>query len=80
MSASTSVERRDWSGCELEEHIEEVRSRNGELSRLLTGQPFDARVLDAVWLQVEAVRELLDHCGGLHEPAIRQAGPSSAPC
>jgi hypothetical protein len=41
-----------------------------ELSQLLTGQPFDGRVLDAVWLQVEPVRELLDHCGGLHEPDV----------
>ncbi len=71
MSASTSVgERKEWSSCELEEHIEEVRTRNEELSRLLTGQPFDGRVLDAVWLQVEAVREMLDHCGGLHEPDV----------
>ena len=36
----------DWSSCELEEHIEEVRTRNEELSQLLTGQPFDGRVLD----------------------------------
>ena len=71
MSASTSVgERTECSGCELEEHIEEVRTRNEELSRLLTERPFDAQVLDAVWLQVEAVRELLDHCGGLHEPDV----------
>ena len=73
MNASTSVgERAEGSSCglELEEHIEEVRTRNEELSQLLTGQPFDARVLDAVWLQVEAVRELLDHCGGLHEPDV----------
>ena len=49
MSASTSVERREWSSCELEEHLEEVRTRNEELSKLLTG-PFDGRVLDAVWL------------------------------
>jgi len=60
----------EWSGCELEEHVEEVRTRNEELSRMLTDQPFDAKVLDAVWLQVEAVRELLDHCGGLHEPNV----------
>jgi hypothetical protein len=71
VSASTSVgERSEWSGCELDEHVEEVRIRNEELSQLLTGQPFDGRVLDAVWLQVEAVRELLDHCGGLHEPDV----------
>ena len=71
MRASTSVgERAGSSSCELEEHIEEVRTRNEELSRLLTERPFDARVLDAVWLQVEAVRELLDHCGGLHEPDV----------
>jgi hypothetical protein len=71
VNASTSVgERSEWSSCELEEHIEEVRTRNEELSQLLTGQPFDGRVLDAVWLQVEAVRELLDHCGGLHEPDV----------
>jgi hypothetical protein len=48
-----------------------VRTRNEELSRLLTERPFDGRVLDAVWLQVEAVRELLDRCGGLlHEPDV----------
>jgi hypothetical protein len=71
VSASTSVgERNEWSSCELEEHIEEVRTRNEELGRLLTGQPFDGRLLDAVWLQVEAVRELLDHCGGLHDPDV----------
>jgi hypothetical protein len=71
VSASTSVgERNEWSSCELEEHVEEVRIRNEELSRLLTERPFDAQVLDAVWLQVEAVRELLDHCGGLHEPDV----------
>ncbi len=54
----------------LEEHLEEVRTRNEELGRLLTGQPFDGRVLDAVWLQVEAVREMLYYCGGLHEPDV----------
>ncbi|MDQ6898074.1 MAG: hypothetical protein M3072_00935 [Candidatus Dormibacteraeota bacterium] len=71
MNASTSVgERTAGSSCELEEHIEEVRARNEELGRLLTERPFDAQVLDAVWLQVEAVRELLDHCGGLHEPDV----------
>jgi hypothetical protein len=71
VNASRSVgERIERSGCELEEHIEEVRTRNEELSQLLAGQPFDGRVLDAVWLQVEAVRELLDHCGGLHEPDV----------
>jgi hypothetical protein len=71
VNASTSVgERTEWSSCELEEHIEEVRSRNDELSRLLRERPFDAQVLDAVWLQVEAVRERLDHCGGLHEPDV----------
>jgi hypothetical protein len=71
VNASTSVgERNEWSSCELEDHIEEVRTRNQELSQLLTGQPFNGRVLDAVWLQVEAVRELLDHCGGLHEPDV----------
>jgi hypothetical protein len=71
MSASTSVgERTAGSSCELEEHIEEVRTRNEELGRLLTERPFDAQVLDAVWLLVEAVREFLDHCGGLHEPDV----------
>ena len=71
MNASTSVgERGEWSSCELEEHVEEVRTRNAELSRLLTEWAFDSQVLDAVWLQVEAVRELLDHCGGLHEPDV----------
>ena len=45
-------------------------TRNEELSELLTRRPFDAQVLDAVWLQVEAVRELLDHCQGLHEPDV----------
>jgi hypothetical protein len=71
MNAANSVEDRDgWESCELEEHVEEVRSRDEELSRLLTERPFDSQVLDAVWLQVEAVRELLDHCGGLHEANV----------
>ena len=47
-----------------------MRSRNRELSELLTGRPFDAQVVDAAWLQIEAVRELLDYCGGLHEPDV----------
>ena len=70
MDAERSVGERAGSSCELEEHIEEVRSRNEELSELLTRRPFDAQVLDAVWLEVEAVRELLDHCQGLHEPDV----------
>ena len=70
MDASTSLGERASSSCELEDHIEEVRSRNEELSQLLTRRPFDAQVLDAVWLEVEAVRELLDHCQGLHEPDV----------
>jgi hypothetical protein len=71
VNASTSVsERFEWSNSELEEHIEEVRTRNDELSRLLTERPIDSQVVDAVWLQVEAVRELLDHCGGLHETDV----------
>ncbi len=28
------------------------------------------QVLDVVWLQVEAVRELVEHCAGLHEPNV----------
>lgn len=54
-----------WQSCAWR-----VRTRNEELSRLLTERPFDSQVLDAVWLQVEAVRELLDHRGGLHEPDV----------
>ena len=70
MDAATSVGERVGSSCELEEHIEEVRARNEELSELLTARPFDSQVLDAIWLEVEAVRELLDHCQGLHEPDV----------
>jgi hypothetical protein len=29
-----------------------------------------AGVLEAVWLQAEVVRELLDHCGGLQGPDV----------
>ena len=59
-----------WASCELEDHIEEVRSRNEELSRLLNSRPFDVYVLERVYLQVQAVTELLDHCAGLHEPDV----------
>jgi hypothetical protein len=69
MSASRSVGERRWRAGQ-QAGIVEVRTRNDEVSRLLTGQPLDGRVLDAVWLQIEAVRELLDHCGGLHEPDV----------
>jgi hypothetical protein len=71
VNASASVEdRTNWTSCELEEHLEEVRTRNDELSGLLTERPFDSQVLDAVWLHVEAVRELLEHCAGLHAPDV----------
>jgi hypothetical protein len=47
VNASASVEdRRNWTSCELEEHVEEVRTRNDELSRLLTERPFDSQVLE----------------------------------
>jgi hypothetical protein len=75
VNASTSVgERTAGSSCELEEHIEEVRTRNEELSRLLTEQPFDGRVLDAIWLQVEAVRELLGRAIEMMRPEFAAAG------
>jgi hypothetical protein len=71
VNASTSVgERTAGSSCELEEHIEEVRTRNEELARMLNSRPFDGSVLEAVYLQVQAVGELLDHCGGLHEADV----------
>ncbi|MBJ7600455.1 hypothetical protein [Candidatus Nephthysia bennettiae] len=63
-------QRAEWTPCELEDHVEEVRTRNEELARLLNSRPFDGYVLELVYLQVQAVSELLDHCGGLHEPDV----------
>jgi hypothetical protein len=60
----------NWSSCELEEHIEEVRTRNEELARMLASRPFDGYVLEVVYLLSTAVTEMLDHCGGLHEPDV----------
>ena len=60
-----------WQECELEDHVEELRSRNEQLARLLnTDQPFEGYVLELVYLEVEAVRELLEHCQGLHDPDV----------
>ncbi len=76
MNAIASVvEKRDavhsCEECELEDHVEEVRSRNEQLRRLLNNeQPFEGYVLELVYLEVEAVRELLDHCQGLHHPDL----------
>jgi len=60
----------DWNSCELEEHIEEVRTRNEELARMLAQRPFDGYVLEVVYLLSAAVTDMLDHCGGLHEPDV----------
>jgi hypothetical protein len=60
----------DWSSCELEEHIEEVRTRNEELARMLAQRPFDGYVLEVVYLLSAAVTEMLNHCGGLHEADV----------
>ena len=60
----------EGSGCELEEHIEEVRTRNEELARMLAQRPFDAYVLEVVYLLSAAVTEMLDHCGALHEADV----------
>jgi hypothetical protein len=54
----------------LEEHIEEVRSRNEELTRMLASRPFNGYVLEVVYLLIAAVTEMLDHCGGLHEADV----------
>jgi hypothetical protein len=40
----------DWSSCELEEHLEKVRTRNEELARMLARRPFDSYVLEVVHL------------------------------
>jgi hypothetical protein len=56
--------------CLREEHIEEVQTRNEELARMLAQWPFDGYVLEVVYLLSVAVTEMLDHCGGLHEPDV----------
>jgi hypothetical protein len=59
-----------WSSCELDEHVEEVRTRNDELARMLAERPFDGYVLETVYLLSAAVTDMLDHCGGLHAPDV----------
>jgi hypothetical protein len=60
----------EWTSCELEDHVEEVRTRNDELARMLTERPFDGYVLEEVYLFSAAVTEMLEHCGGLHEADV----------
>jgi hypothetical protein len=59
-----------WTSCEVEDHIEEVRTRNDELAQMLAERPFDGFVLETVFLHVGAVGELLEHCEGLHAPDV----------
>jgi hypothetical protein len=33
-------------------------------------RPFDGYVLEVVYLLSAAVTDMLDHCGGLHEPDV----------
>jgi hypothetical protein len=40
--------------CELQEHVEEVRTRNEELSRLVSERPLDSYVLDAIRVQADS--------------------------
>jgi hypothetical protein len=60
----------EWLPCNFGEHVNEVRARHVELSRLMGGHPLDSQVTEAVWLHLAAVTELLDHFGRLHEDGV----------
>ncbi len=59
-----------WLPCNFAEHVNEVRARHVELSRLMGGHPLDSQVTEAVWLHLAAVTELLDHFDQLHEDGV----------
>ena len=56
-----------WSGCQLAEHVEEVRRRQTEVVRLLPWLIADPLLVEALELMSSAVTELIEHQDGLHE-------------
>jgi bacteriorhodopsin len=60
----------DWSGCQLAEHVEEVRRRQTEVMRLLPWLIADPLLVEALRLMSSAVAELIEHHDGLHEDDV----------
>jgi bacteriorhodopsin len=56
-----------WSGCQLTEHVEEVRRRQTEVMRLLPWLIADPLLVEALELMSSAVTELIEHHDGLRE-------------
>ena len=59
-----------WNGCQLAEHVEEVRRRQTEVMRLLPWLIADPLLVEALELMSSAVTELIEHHDGLHEDEL----------
>jgi bacteriorhodopsin len=59
-----------WSGCQLTEHVEEVRRRQTEVARQLPWLIADPLLIEALELMSLAVTELIEHHDGLHEDEL----------
>jgi hypothetical protein len=60
----------DWSGCQLAEHVEEVRQRQAEVIRQQPWLSADPLLVEALELLSSAVTELIEHHDGLHEDEL----------
>jgi hypothetical protein len=59
-----------WGGCQMAEHLEEVRRRQSEVVRLQPWLIADPLVLEALELMSAALTELIEHHDGLHEDNV----------
>ena len=59
-----------WSGCQLVDHVEEVRQRQTEVMRLRPWLIADPWLVEALELMSSAVTELIEHHDGLHEDEV----------
>jgi bacteriorhodopsin len=57
-------------GCQLAEHVEEVRRRQTEVMRLLPWLIADPLLVEALELMSWAVTGLIEHQDGLHEHEV----------
>jgi bacteriorhodopsin len=65
-----------WSGCQLAEHVEEVRRRQTEVMRQLPWLIADPLLVEALELMSSAVTELIEHHDGLHEDVLVRVSES----
>jgi hypothetical protein len=70
MAEQLTASASSWSGCQLADHVEEVRRRQTEVIRQLPWLSADPLLVEALELMSSAVAELIEHHDGLHEDEL----------